>query len=262
MQLSACGWKEEGGEVAAALVATSQVQSRSFSGSMQLKPTGKGAGAATSMTFHGAIDTTDDAKPKMTMTMDSGGDATTIVVPGDGKLYFTAAGRSFYMPIPSGGERQSTIDPTAIYSALADAVGSFQNSPPLTNASGQSVHTVSAKVSKSKLCGPVLAAFGQAVTSASGVGSQLGAAGTGSGGSKMMAGFCKSMLKSDPRLWFGIDGGRLTDVELVADLDIPFGGAMRLEVIYHEFNQDRPQTGFEAPAGATLITSPTQLSAG
>jgi hypothetical protein len=263
LPLSGCGLKgEQGGEVAAAILAASKVQSRSFSGSLKMQPTGKDAGAATRMDFHGAIDTLDDARPKMAMTMTAGGESTAIIVPGDGKLYFTAAGRSYSMAIPSGGASESTIDPRAIYAALADAVGSFKTSPPLTNAAGQSVPTVSAKVSKSKLCGPVLAAFGQAVTSASGIGSQLGAATGGKGGAKVMAGFCKSMLKSDPRLWFGIDGGRLTDVVLSADLEIPLSGPVKLEVIYHEFNQDRPQTGFDPPAGAIPITSPAQLSAG
>lgn len=254
--------------MAAAIVASSKVKTRSFTGSMKLTPGARRSalgksGQGVTMNFSGAIDASDPGRPKMLVNMDAGGDATRMVVPGDGKLYLTSGGKSYYTVIPPDRATKSTADPAKIYAALGSAVGSFKESASLTNAFGQAVDTVSAKVSRSRLCGDVLEAFGDSLSRAGGVGRSLGAgAGGGSGGSaEMMKRICKSMLKGDPRVWFGIDAGRLTDVVLTAEMTIPFAGSMKLELIYHEFNQDGKQTGFQPPSGATPLESATQLPA-
>jgi hypothetical protein len=267
LAFSGCDWKGEGKGVAAAIIASSTVKTRAFTGSMTMDMSQmQGATAATGssgsspgkveMTFSGAIDDTDPANPKMVMKMSAAGQDTSMVAPGDGKFYITSGGKSYYVPMnPSAAEKQ-TINPQKIYVALGDAVGDFQKSPPITNAQGKQVETTTATVSKKKLCGPVLDAFGEAMNQSSGLTSGLGG-GSGStnslgkDGKKMMQSFCQTMLKSDPRVWFGIDNGKLTDVALTAKLTIPFAGPMGIEVQYHEYNQDQPQTGFDAPAGAT-----------
>jgi hypothetical protein len=259
--LIGCGVAQEDGEVAAAIAATSKVETRAFTGSLKMQPIGKSkliGGDGTNMKFSGAIDTTNDAQPKMLLRMDAGGSGTSVVVPGDGKLYLTAEGKSYSMELPAGQSKQATVDPAAIYTALLGAVGGFKNSPPLTNAKGQSVHTLSAKVSKKGLCGPVIAAFGSALSQAGGAGTQLG--GLGAVSPTMMKDFCKKMLRSDPRVWFGIDGGKATDVVLTVDVELPIAGSMRVELTYHEYNQGASQTGFDVPPGATPISSPAQLS--
>lgn len=259
--LSGCGWKGDGAEVAAALVATSQIETRSFSGSVTfdaLDEKMSKAGADTNMTFRGALDTRDADAPKMTLEMNSGSSATKVVVPGDGKFYLTSGGKTYSVDVPPGGAQKSTVDPVKIYSTLSSAVGSFKQAPSMTNAAGQSVHTVGAKLSKSKLCGPVLDAFGDALSSAGGVGGEFG--GSGKGDSKMFKGICESMLASDPRVWFGIDGGKLTDLALSAKLNVPFAGKMKVDLVYHEFNQGAEQSGFEAPAEATPLGSLDQLA--
>lgn len=265
--VSGCDWQGEGKEVAAAIVATSQVKTRSFTGSMKMdmskmaRPGGEASAdmpANVTMTFSGAIDETDEANPKMLMTMTAEGQTTSMVAPGDGKFYVTTGGKSYWADSRQSGQSK-TIDPQKIYVALGEAVGNFQKAPAMTNAQGKSVPTISATVSKSKLCGPVLDAFGEAMNQAGGFGGLGGATGsTGKGseaGAKMVQSFCKMMLKSDPRVWFGIDGGRLTDVALSADITIPMAGPMGIEVQYHEYNQDQPQKGFEAPAGAQPLSS-------
>lgn len=260
--VSGCSAEREDGEVLAAIAATSKIETRAFTGSLKMQPVGKSAlgdGKATNMKFSGAIDTTDDANPRMLLKMDAGGSATSVVLPGDGKFYVTADGKSYWSDIPAAESKQAAIDPSAIYAALLKAVGEFKNSPPLTNANGQSVRTLSAKISKSGLCGPVLGAFGKTLSQTSGASAQFG--GLGPAGPQMMQEFCKGMLRSDPRVWFGIDSGKATDVVLAADVEIPLAGKMRIEVIYHEFNQGGQQSGFQAPPGATPITSPTQFSA-
>jgi hypothetical protein len=232
------------------------------------KMTGTGGAAATAapksmtMTFSGAIDSSNEASPKMHMTMTADGQSTAMVSPGDGKMYISSGGKSYYVPIPEGQAAQRTINPQKIYVALGDAVGHFSKSQPITSPQGKSVDTISATVSKSKLCGEVFDAFGDAMSQAGGLGGALGASSSTGGksglnesGSKMMQSFCKAMLKDDPRVWFGIDNGKLTDVELTAALKIPFAGEMGIEVQYHEYNQGQPQSGFDAPAGATPITS-------
>lgn len=267
LAFSGCDWKGEGKGVAAAILASSTVKTRAFTGSMTMDMTQMtGATAATGssgsspgkveMTFSGAIDDADPANPKMVMKMSAAGQDTSMVAPGDGKFYITSGGKSYYVPMnPSATEKQ-TINPQKIYVALGDAVGDFQKSPPITNAQGKQVETTTAKVSKKKLCGPVLDAFGEAMNQSSGLTSGLGGSSgssnsLGKDGKKMMQSFCQTMLKSDPRVWFGIDNGKLTDVALTARLTIPFAGPMGIEVQYHEYNQDQPQTGFDAPAGAT-----------
>lgn len=256
-------------EVVAALLATSKVETRAFTGSIKFDSAsggatgtaGTGKGMAIDLSFSGALDTTDDARPKMRMKMGAGGQQTEIVAPGDGKVYLTAEGRSYSIAIPPARTKQSTVDPSKIYSALGSAVSGFRPSQPVSNAAGQEVRTVSASVSKKQLCGPVLDAFGDALASSSGIGSQLGAGGSGKSGAEMLKGFCKSMLKSDPRVWLGIDRGKVTDVVLSAKLTLPMVGPTKLDAIYHEYNQGAPQTGFTPPANATPISAPTQLPA-
>jgi methionine-rich copper-binding protein CopC len=268
LALSGCGWKGEGKNVAAAIVATSQVKTRSFTGSMKMdmsKMTGTGGAAATAapksmtMTFSGAIDTSNESSPKMLMKMNAEGQETSMVAPGDGKFYITTAGKSYYTTVDPAAANQQTIDPQKIYVALGDAVGGFQKAQSIVNAQGKPVDTVAAKVNKKKLCGPVFDAFGEAMNQSdgltSGLGSSAGSRKLNENGKKMMQTFCQTMLKSDPRVWFGIDNGKLTDVELTAQLTIPFAGQMGLEVQYHEYNQDQPQTGFDAPANATPMDS-------
>jgi hypothetical protein len=264
VNLSGCDWKGEGKNVAAAIVATSQVKTRAFTGSLKFDgskraPAQNGQAqepTSMTMTFSGAIDSTDAANPKMVMNMSAEGQNTSVVAPGDGKVYMTAGGTSFSVAVPPGQTAGRTIDPQKIYVALGDAVGDFQKAPPLTNAQGKSVTTISAKVGRSKLCGAVLDAFGEAMSQAGGLAGGLGGT-TSRGGSdsKMLQNFCKMMLKSDPRVWFGIDNGRLTDVDLTAEIKVPLAGSMGIEVQYHEYNQDRPQTGFDPPADATPLSS-------
>ncbi|MGH2958758.1 MAG: hypothetical protein ACRDKE_04090 [Solirubrobacterales bacterium] len=267
LAFSGCNWKGEGKDVAAAIIASSTVKTRAFTGSMKMDMSQmQGASAATGasgassgaveMTFSGAIDDSDPANPKMAMKMSAEGQDTSMVAPGDGKFYVSSAGKSYYVPVDPASAEKQTIDPQKIYVALGDAVGDFEKSPPITNAQGKQVETTTATVSKKKLCGPVLDAFGEAMSQSSGLtgglgGSSGGNDSLGKDGKKMMQSFCQTMLKSDPRVWFGIDGGKLTDVALTAKLTIPFAGTMGIEVQYHEYNQDQPQTGFDAPAGAT-----------
>jgi hypothetical protein len=280
LAFSGCGWKGEGKGVAAAIIASSTVKTRAFTGSMTMDMSQmQGATAATGssgtspgkveLTFSGAIDDTDPANPKMVMKMSAAGQDTSMVAPGDGKFYITSGGRSYYVPMDPAATEKQTIDPQKIYVALGDAVGDFQKSPPITNAQGKQVDTTTATVSKKKLCGPVFDAFGEAMNQSSGLTSGLGSSGStnslGKDGKKMMQSFCQTMLKSDPRVWFGIDNGKLTDVALTAKLTIPFAGPMGIEVQYHEYNQDQPQTGFDAPSGATpmgdinLATPPSSI---
>lgn len=266
--LVGCGTTGKDGEVAAALLATSQVTSRAFEASVSLQPTKastENSGVGMDMKLSGAIDTSDQAKPKMAIKLSASGSETSIIVPGDGKVYMTTGGSAHSIPMPPQKQANSTIDPNKIYAALGSAVSGFKPSPPLTNHAGQSVRTVSATIDKSKLCGPVLDAFGEALTKASGVGgAQFGAGSnpaSGAGGTDVLKGFCKSMLQGDPRVWLGIDGGKVTDVVLRANVKLPFAGEMKLDVAYHEYNQGGQQTGFEAPAGATPLTSPSQLPA-
>lgn len=262
--VAGCSADEPTTEVAGALLATSQIETRAFNGAIKMTPAGGGSDSKAlgmDMTFSGAIDTTDDARPKMVLSFTAGGDSTRVVVPGDGKFYLTSGGRSYSMALGAGeASRKQTINPAKIYAALGRATGTFKPSPPLTNAQGQSVRTLSAKVDRGKLCGPVLDAFGDALASSSGFGTQLGAGAGGKGDSKALKGFCEAMLKSDPRVWFGIDRGRVTDVVLSAALEIPLAGEMKLEVSYHEFNQGRPQGGFNPPADATPISSAAQFA--
>jgi hypothetical protein len=262
LSASGCAAEGEDAEVIAAITATSKFETRAFTGSLKMQPLGKSkklGGGTTTMKFDGAIDTTDDANARMLLKMDAGGSETSLVLPGDGRLYITAEGESHYIDVPAAKNKETAIDPAAIYAALLKSVGRFKPSPPLTNAAGQSVRTLSAKIDKQGLCGPLLSAFGETLSQTGGAGSGLG--GLGGQASGMMQDFCKEMLTSDPRVWFGIDNGKATDVTLATEVKLPFAGEMRIEVIYHEFNQGGRQSGFTAPSGATPLPSPAaQLS--
>lgn len=258
--LSGCNWSGKGKEVATSIAAMSTVKSGAYSGQMKMNfsaPSGANSSGPqnTTMTFSGAFDDTDPAKPKMVMNMTAAGESTTMVSPGDGRMYVTAQGRSFSFPLDAATADRNTVDPTKIIAALGNAVSGFKDAPAMTNAKGAQVKTITATVSRSELCGPVLEAFGDAAATAG------GAASTGSSkdGSKMIKSFCKAMLKKDPRVWFGIDNGVLTDVALTGTLNMPFGGTMGLEVQFHQYDLNKPQTGFDAPANATPLNSMDEL---
>ena len=259
--LSGCNWKGDGGPVAAAIAQTASVKTRAFTGDVQMDMSkmqnGAGSGAApqnVNMTFFGAIDSSNPASPKMHMTMTADGQTTSVVAPGDNKVYVTVEGSSYYTDIPAGQAQQRTVDPEKIYAALGDAVGHFQKAPPITNAAGKPVATTSATVSKKKLCGPVLTAFGDAMNDAGTMGGATGGA-LSLGGGKSLQSFCSVMLAGDPRVWFGIDNGALTDVELTAALNIPLAGQMGIQLQYHEYNQNQPQTGFDVPPNAQPMSA-------
>lgn len=252
-----CGWQGEGEDVAAAIIATSQVETRAFKGSLKMTTDGKegAAPSVTDMTFDGAIDSRDDANPKMAINMTSGNSTTSLVVPGDGKIYIAAEGKNYVMPVPAGKAQSSTVDPARIYAALGGAVSDFQTSDPMQNAEGRTVDTRTAVVSRKKLCGDVIEAFGDALAKTSGVGGRLGAG----AGAEQMEEMCKSMVKSDPRVWFGLENGRLTDVILSVRLKVPLVGSMKVELAYHEYNQDGEQSGIQALPGAVPMPSLDQL---
>lgn len=250
--LAGCGKGENDATVVGAIAASSQVKTRAFSGSMTM-----GSGEqSVNMQFEGAVDGRDAAKPKVRFTIKGGGSDSTMVAPGDGKFYFTTQGQSYYVDLPASASAASkqTVDPSAIFKALQSAVGSFSEAKqPLTDAQGKNVPTMTAYISKDKLCGSVLDALGSALSSAGG----------GLGGMKLdgkaLGSFCKSMLKSDPQIWIGIVDGRATDVALSAKIDMMGMGSSKVEVSYHEFNQDKEQSGFDAPKNAKPMPSLDQL---
>lgn len=251
--LIGCGKSANDAEVVSAIAASAQVKTRAFNGSMTM-----GSGdQSMEMTFDGAIDGSDPAKPKMRFSMKGEGSDTTMVMPGDGRFYVTMGDQAYYSELPAGQTKKQTVDPSAVFAALQEAVSSFKEAPqPLTDAQGKQVPTMTATVSKDKLCGSVLDALGSALSGAGGMGGDLDGLKLGEGG---VGELCESMLKSDPRVWIGIVDGRATDVALSAKLDMMGLGTSKVEVTYHEFNQDKKQTGFDVPAGAKPMPSPDQL---
>lgn len=259
--LAGCNWTGKGKDVASAIAAASTVKSGAYSGQMKMDVSAPAGSKSTgpqsvTMTFSGAYDGTDPAKPKMLMNMSADGQDTSMVMPGDGRMYLTAEGSSYSVPLDAAQAQQNSVDPAKVIAALGNAVGGFKEAPAMTNAKGQQVRTVTATVDRGQLCGQVLQAFGEATTAASGLG---GGGGGGAQGSKMFQGLCKSMLKKDPRVWFGIDAGVLTDVAMTGQLTIPFAGTMSLEVQFHQFNLNQPQTGFDPPANAAPLNSLDEL---
>jgi hypothetical protein len=207
--------------------------------------------------FSGAIDSSNPASPLMRMKMDIEGTTMEMVQPGNGNLYVTTQGKTYSVPVPPSEAAKNSVDPQKIYVALGQAIGHFQDSAAIMNAKGQPVKTISATVDKGKLCGPVLSAFGNAMNTSGAMGGDLSKS---FGGGAGLTGFCKAMLKKDPRVWFGIDGGVLTDVALNAVLQVPLAGQMSIEVQYHEYDQNMKQSGFDVPSGATPLPSLQALS--
>jgi predicted small secreted protein len=267
--LSGCNWTGKGKEVATAIATTTSVKSGAFNGQMKMNFTAPPAGSGikssgpdnVTMTFSGAWDGTDPANPKMTMTMTAEGQSTSMVAPGDGKMYLTSQGKSYVAPIPPDQTSTNNIDPAKIIGALGGAVSHFQSAPSMTNAKGAPVKTITATVSKKELCGSVLDAFGETMNTANPIGSSAGSSerSLGKDGKKMMQTFCQTMLKKDPRVWFGLDNGLLTDVALTGSLTIPFAGKVDLEVQFHQYDLNKPQTGFAPPTNATPLNSLNEL---
>lgn len=270
LSLSGCGWEGEGKEVAAALQASTEIKTREFKGSATVSfpamDFGQGSdGKPTNMTmnFSGRSDNSDPADPKgeFSLAINEGNKqqmAFEVVDPGGGTAYLTTGGKSYSFPITPEQRAQQNVDPSKIYAALATAVGDFKKSQPMQDGAGASVPTISAQIDKKKLCGQVLDAFGDALSKSMQSGG-LGAGGvsgiTGAvDGKQMFKTMCESMLKEDPKLWFGIRSGVLTDVALDADIAVPFAGNVKLSVQYHETAQGQP-VSIEAPANAEPIDS-------
>lgn len=258
--LPGCAWTGKGKDVAQAIDKTAAYQSRAFSGSMEFKAAGSDRGDSFAMTFTGASDNTDAANPKMTMTMNAQGSAFSVVAPGDGNIYMITPKGAAGAPMPASERSKSAIDSAAIYAALGKAIGDFQTSQPMQNASGKPVPTITAKVDRGKICSKVLPAFGELMSKASAGGGTSAIPGISSmtGG---LSGFCKIMLVKDPQVWFGIENGALTDVSLHADLAFPGAGPMGFEIDYHEFSQGQPQPSIKEPIGATMYPSLQELGA-
>lgn len=270
VSLAGCSWKGEGQDVAAALQKSTEIKTREFKGSATVSfpamDFGQGSdGKPTQMTmkFAGKSDSTDPADPKgeFALTLSEGSKqqmAFEVVDPGGGTAYMTTGGKSYSFPITPEQRAQQNVDPSRIYAALATAVGDFKKSQPMQDGTGAPVPTISAQIDKKKLCGPVLEAFGDALSKSmqSGGLDTGGASGiTGAvDGKQMFKTMCESMLKENPKLWFGIRSGVLTDVALDADIAVPFAGNVKLSVQYHETAQGQP-VSIEAPANAEPIDS-------
>jgi hypothetical protein len=274
--LAGCGWQGEGKDVAAALQKSTEINTRQFNGSisvnipaMQLGQDGGGEPTQMTMKFSGKSDNSNPADPKgeFSMALSEGSSQQmdfTIVSPGGDTAYLTTDGKSYSFPITAEQRASQTVDPSKIYGALATAVGDFKQSQPMKDGQGASVPTTSAKIDREKLCGPVLEAFGDAFKKSMQLDGGLGGGGasgmTGSvDGGKMFQSMCKSMLKEDPKLWFGIRSGVLTDVAMEADIAVPFAGNVKVSVQYHETGQGEPVT-IEAPANAQPLGSIDQMA--
>lgn len=273
--LSACGWKGDGQDVAAALQKSTQIKTREFSGNATMNlpaaAAGQGAGQATQITmkFSGKSDNSNASDPKSEFKL-SFVEGTKqqlsfeMVNPGGGTAYMTTGGKAYSFPLTPDQRAQQTIDPSKVYAALATAIGDFKKSQPMQNAAGADVPTISARIDGEKLCGPVLEAFGDAITQSMQSGGFGTGTGTGAGmpgevdGKKLFQNMCETMVKEDPKLWFGIQGGVLTDVALDATIAVPLAGNMKLSVQYHETSQGEP-VEIEAPASAEPLGSLDQL---
>lgn len=273
LSLAGCGWKGEGQDVAAALQKSTELKTREFSGTatvnfpaLDLGQSSGGEPTQMTMRFSGKSDNTDPSDPKgeFALSISEGSKqqmSFSMVSPGGDTAYLTTDGKAYSFPMTPEQRAQQTIDPSRIYAALATAVGDFKKSQPMQDASGAAVPTISARIDSEKLCGPVLEAFGDALSKSMqsgglGTGGASGASGlTGTvDGEKMFQTMCKSMIKEDPKLWFGIRSGVLTDVALDAEIAVPFAGNVKLSVQYHETAQGQPVT-IEAPANAQPLGS-------
>lgn len=269
--LSGCAWQGDGKQVADALEKSIAAKSHTFNGSITVSfpqgalPQGakNGAPGQMLMSFEGKAEASDPAKPssefKLRMTADGKQqlDITTASVGND--MYLTTGGKSYTFPMTAEQRALQTMDPSKIYAALADAVGDFEKSQPMQGANGP-VPTTAARIDRKKLCGPVFDAFGDIFKSMKLDGGMSAPTGDGKpiDTGKIFRTMCVSMLQSDPKLWFGIQNGVLTDIAMEADLNVPMAGAMKISVQYHETNIGQP-VEVVVPAGAQRVESMQQI---
>ncbi len=260
-------WSGKGNEVADAIDRASEAKSGKFSGSMQMKMTGGppelAANGDVTLVMTGATDSSDPKNPRMWMEIEAVGQAVAMrtVMPGDGKVYMTSGNETFSIPVPLSNSDQYAIDNARLLAALGSAVGGFKKSQPMVNIQGQSVPAISAKVNRGKLCGSVLAAMGNAFNAGAGSGAADLSKSLGGEAGKGLEGVCKSMLRKDPNIWFGITDGTLTDVALTADVVFPFGVAMSLTGQYHMYDLDQSIGRIKAPANAIEVGSFEEMQA-
>lgn len=260
-------WSGKGREVADAIDRASEAKTGKFSGSMQMKMTGGppeiAANSNVTLTMTGASDASDPANPKMWMQMSELGAAEVMrtVMPGDGKIYLTSGNKTYALPLTASVAKQYAIDNARLLAALGAAVGGFKKSQPMVNFKGESVPAISAKVDRGKLCSNVLSAMGGAFDTSAGSGAADLSKALGGDAGKGMEGICKSMLRKDPNIWFGITDGTLTDVSLTADVAFPFGMAMSLTGQYSMYDLDQPIGRIKAPVDAIAVGSIEELQA-
>lgn len=269
MVLTGCTgtWSGKGSEVADAIDRASEAKRGKFSGSMQMKMTGGSPALAengeVTLTMTGATDSSDPTNPRMWMEFETVGQGVAMrtAMPGDGKVYMTAGNETFSIPVPLSKTNQYAIDNARLLAALGSAVGGFKDSQPMVNIQGQSVPAISAKVDRGKLCGNVLEAMGNAFNAGAGSGAADLSKSFGGEAGKGLEGVCKSMLRKDPNIWFGITDGTLTDVALTADVVFPFGVAMSLTGQYHMYDLDQPIGRIKVPASAIELGSFEEMQA-
>lgn len=258
-------WTGEGKEVAAAIEKSAQMKTARFAASIEIKlagmPVESGGQQAFLITMSGLGNMTDPTNPRMVIEMasPSTGDRERIMMPGDGRVYTTKRGKTYSFPAPSD-PAEYAVENARVMTALGASVGDFRESQPMTNIKGKSIPAVYATVDKDKLCGPVLDAFGDAFkTSANEGGDDLSKA-LGGDPAQGISGLCKSMLRKDPSVWFGINKGLLTDVALSANLALPMGMTMSMTMQYHEYKQGKRVGKIRLPAVVTALSSQDELA--
>lgn len=253
-------WTGKGKEVAAAIEKSSTVKTARFSASIEIKILGLPAQAGGQESFvinmSGLGDKTDPNNPRMVMEISSPSIAERerIIMPGDGRVYVTKNGKSYSFPSPTD-PAQYAVENGRIMAALGVSVGGFRESQPMTNMRGKSIPAVYATVDKDKLCGPVLDAFGEAFKTSANEGGDDMAKTFGSDPAQGIQGLCKTALRKDPSIWFGINKGLLTDVALSANLAMPMGMTMSMTMQYHESKQGKRIGKIRVPAVVTQLSS-------
>lgn len=259
MSLTGCAWVGAGRDVGEALQKSAQVKTAKFSGTVTYAISGlPGApeGRSIQMNIDGAYDEADPTAPKSRLQMNVPGLMNIgVITVGDGNKYLVTNRGSYGAPIDDKVLAAETAGMTKVFEALESAIGGFREGAPSHVDTGEQLRTIFAEGDVGNICEDVWPEFAATMEASSGGGS----IGEVTGGENL-ADSCRKILKTNPKLWFGIDdGGVLRMLAIEAEIAVAGTPAKMKVTIRIDITPTDRVPSITKPAGVRMLGSYAEL---
>lgn len=251
--LTGCAWTGKGRDVAKALEKSGSLTTATYSGSILMEAKGQGIDESIEITFVGANDSADPARPKSSVDITVMNERVRAVVPGDGNTYVETRAGTFGAPASTAGA-QNQADLGKVFAALESAIGNFREGGPETTKEGTQLRSIIADGKIDEICNNVVPAFSGLMDTAS----------ADSDAFKELGGdaqqICRRLLIENPTIWFGLDAaGYLRMIAVRAPMSLLGMGKMTMTMRFDITSMNEP-VKIKRPGGARMLASEEELT--